>query len=272
MSDMTFSERARCEALFGMSSGYVSNFSDRTFREFVQDSIHRDIYDKRYNYASGSKANRLRKLWREDPNHVVGKLLQDLIDYTRRADDTPEIRHLQSECNRIAERLLRGAPIEDFEAISSGNVRCDFERVVSSVRSAIDRNEPQSGLDHLHTFVVKFMRGVCLARGVPAGREKPLHSLMGEYIKRLREAGHLESVMTERILKSSIGVLDAYSHVRNEQSLAHDNPLLNYDESLLILNHVAATVRFVSAIEEGFAKQATDGSPTANDKSDDLPF
>jgi len=40
--------------------------------------------------------------------------------------------------------------------------------------------------------------------------------------------------MTERILKSSISILDAFNDVRNNKSLAHDNPVLNRNESLLI--------------------------------------
>jgi hypothetical protein len=54
-----------------MGSGYLLNFSDRTFQEFVADSVGRDIYDSRYNYASGSKANRMRGFWKEEGNRTV---------------------------------------------------------------------------------------------------------------------------------------------------------------------------------------------------------
>ena len=55
--------------------------------------------------------------------------------------------------------------------------------------------------------------------------------------------------MTERILRSSISVLEAFNDVRNNKSLAHDNPILNYDESLLIFNHVASSIRFIKSLE-----------------------
>ena len=55
--------------------------------------------------------------------------------------------------------------------------------------------------------------------------------------------------MTSRILKSSISTLEAFNDVRNNQSLAHDNPMLNYEEALLIFNHVASSIRFLKAIE-----------------------
>jgi len=56
--------------------------------------------------------------------------------------------------------------------------------------------------------------------------------------------------MTERILKSSISILEAFNDVRNNMSLAHDNSILNYGESLLIFNHVSASIRFISKLEE----------------------
>ena len=55
--------------------------------------------------------------------------------------------------------------------------------------------------------------------------------------------------MTERILKSSISTLEAFNDIRNNKSFAHDNPLLNYDEALLIFNHVASVIRFITELE-----------------------
>jgi len=67
MSDLTRREASKFEKMFGMSTGYVLNFSNRTFGEFVVDSTSRDIFDGKYDHASGSKANRLRAFWRECP-------------------------------------------------------------------------------------------------------------------------------------------------------------------------------------------------------------
>lgn len=61
--------------------------------------------------------------------------------------------------------------------------------------------------------------------------------------------------MSERILKSSISTLDAFNGVRNSQSFAHDNPILNYNESVLIFNEISNTLRFVERIERRIAEQ-----------------
>ena len=85
MSDVSFIERTKLEKLFQMGGGYVLDFSNRTLAEFVADSTGRDIYHSKYDYASGSKANRLRAFWTQEANHITGKLLTDLLEYCRPA-------------------------------------------------------------------------------------------------------------------------------------------------------------------------------------------
>jgi len=97
-------------------------------------------------------------------------------------------------------------------------------------------------------------------RYITVDRGKPLHSIFGEYVKALRNSGLVESEMTERILKSSISTMEAFNRVRNEESLAHDNPTLKYDESLLIFNHVCSAVRFIRALEERTDRAVTTAS------------
>ena len=77
--------------------------------------------------------------------------------------------------------------------------------------------------------------------------------------------------MTERILKSSISTMEAFNRVRNEHSYAHDNPVLNYEESLSIFNHVAGAIRFIGALEDR-AKQRDQKSDPGQTDDDDVPF
>jgi len=57
VSDLTAIEKRKLERALGMGSGYVLNFSNRTFAEFFLDSFGIDIYEKKYGYGSGSKSN-----------------------------------------------------------------------------------------------------------------------------------------------------------------------------------------------------------------------
>lgn len=249
MSDLTASERRKLEKLLGMSSGYVLNFSDRTFSEFfIEYRI--DIDEAQYRTGGDSKARRMRTFWAVAPNNTVARVLEGLIDYgiSERClgDSTPD---LVESCRVIAGRLLVSQPVAELDSLTAISDDRDFEVVAQHVRDAIEKNQPEGALDRLHTFVIKFVRIVCEPHGIEFNREKPLHSVFGEYVRALRDCGHLESAMAERILKSSISVLEAFNDVRNNKSLAHDNPILNYEESLLIFNHVAASIRFITALE-----------------------
>ena len=269
MADLSILEKRQLERLLQMGGGYVLNFSNRTIQEFVTDSVGRDIYDARYAQGSGSKANQLRGFWSEEGNRTVGKLLGDLLDYAQSechvaADDKDLV-----ACRRTVARLIQDGPVPEIDALAALSDERDFEAVAKAVREAIDKNEPEAALDRLHTFVIKYVRSLCERAGITVTREKPLHSLFGEYVKYLGKGDVIESEMTLRILKSSISTLESFNDVRNNQSLAHDNPILNYEEALLIFNHVAASVRFLRSIERRV--QAGTALPAADIK-DDIPF
>lgn len=63
-----------------MGGGYVLDFSNSTFQEFVFDSVRMNIDDKAVP-GLGSKAVRLRNFWARQPDHIVGKPIKDLVDY-----------------------------------------------------------------------------------------------------------------------------------------------------------------------------------------------
>lgn len=271
MCDLTFSEKMNLERLLQMGGGYVLDFSNRTLAEFVAESTGRDLYDAKYAYRSGSKANRLRAFWIQEPNHVVGKLVTDLLEYCRPPAGDPDCDRLFDKCQRIATRLLQSAPVDAIEAITPEGSERGFEVLAKAVRDSIEKDEPEAGLDRLHAFVTKLIRTLSGRRGVSIDKDKPLHSIFGEYVKTLRVAGLIESEMTERILKSSISTMEAFNRVRNDSSLAHDNPTLSYDESLLIFNHVCSAVRFIRALDNR-AASVTSTKRSEEIVDDDIPF
>lgn len=270
MSDLTGPEKRKFERLFEMGSGYILNFSNSTFADFVMDSTGKDIWDLKYNYGSGSKANRLRGFWSEEQNLVVGKLLGDLVNYTVELNPSCD-QQLLADCRRAVSRLPQNTAVPEIDALTPNADGNDFEIIAKQVREAIEKNQPEVGLDRLHTFVIKFVRSLCERSGIVVTREKALQSLFGEYVRKLKAQGHIESEMTERILKSTISVLDAFNHVRNNQSLAHDNPILNYEESLLIFNHVASSIRFLRDLESRSTGRSRGEQESPSDE-DEIPF
>ena len=60
MANLTYVDKLQLEKLLGMGSGYVLNFSDKTFQEFVVDSVGIDMYAPGMDAGGTSKAKRLR--------------------------------------------------------------------------------------------------------------------------------------------------------------------------------------------------------------------
>src|SRR5690349_2612079 len=108
MADLTYLEKRQLEKLFDMGGGYVLNFSDRTFREFIVDAVRRDIDDPKYRYASSSKANRLRKFWEVEANHIVAALTEALVDYATTLQNPDDA--LVTFARKVVARLQSEAP------------------------------------------------------------------------------------------------------------------------------------------------------------------
>ncbi len=258
-----------------MGSGYVLNFTDRTFQEFLLENIGIDIFDEKYSYRSGSKANRLRAFWKKESNLTVAKFIFEIMAYWKAIrsingkEMNKDAQSLLDKCFRIANRLKQDSPVENIDAIRSNIEDRDFSLLVKSIRESINKNEPETGLDRLHTFVVKYIRKLCEKHNIKYDMNKPLHSIFGQYVKYLKQNRMIETDMTARILKMSISIMESFNDVRNKQSLAHDNPILNYNESILIFNNVSSTIRFIETIE---AKLTEITSNTDQELDDDLPF
>lgn len=277
MADLSIFEQMKFETLFGMESGYVLDFSNRSFQAFIATCTGIDVYDEKYNYYSGSKANRLRAFWKEGSNYIVGKLLLDLLEYwkTKKLTSYSGIESAEQalfdECYAIADRLYQDTKLENVDVIQPYSEERDFALLAKSIRESIQKNEPETALDRLHTFVVKYVRRLCDKHGISYDKDKPLQSIFGEYVKFIKQNGIINSAMTERILKSSISVLDAFNDVRNNHSFAHDNPILNYDESMLIFGNIANLIEFIESIE-GKETQEAELEEESNEDWGEIPF
>ncbi|MFU8797092.1 MAG: abortive infection family protein [Gammaproteobacteria bacterium] len=252
MSDLNGKEKRKLEKCFRMEGGYVLDFSDRTFREFFEEHTNINIDAEIYRSDGDSKAKRLRRFWALEENHVVGMVVEAMIQHGQETSCFLEEEGLVKECLNIAIRLSRDIPVVALNSLTGIVGEHEFRTLMQHLHEAIQNNQPEAVLDRLHTFVTKYIRILCNKHGIEASREKPLHSIFGEYVKCLRAGGYLESKMTDLILKSNITVLAEFNHVRNNKSLAHDNSILNHEESLLIVKHVMGLLHFIEALEKKF--------------------
>lgn len=108
MSTLKTLEKTQLEDLLGMSSGYVLDFTNRTFADFFNESANTDIYAHKYATKGNSKAKRLCAFWEIESDVVVGKVLNEFIEYWHYKNPQPNetTKALLAKCIQIVERLL----------------------------------------------------------------------------------------------------------------------------------------------------------------------
>jgi hypothetical protein len=248
-------DRDKFEKALNMDSGYVLDFSDRTFNDFFYETLNIDpeVEGRYFNGRGTSKAKRLRSFIERAPAPMVAKLLRSLWDYREAIGfgESPTVEQAIQTSYFITVGRFEGASHHiDSSAFESFEPSETLDELIASIRRDLDAKKPHAALDRLHTYCMK--RFASLVRkhgGGECGHDDPLHSRVGRYVKHLAAQRNLTQ-MSERIIKSSISVFEAMNDLRNNKSLAHDNPnLVDPDEARFIFDSVTAILRFIKSVD-----------------------
>ncbi len=104
MASLKFNEKQIFEKLFD-NSGYVLDFSNRTFEEFFQD-FNIPIYDNKYSINGDSKMKRLRAFWTLENDKLVGKVLESLLELANNINEIKikDYKLAQQYINRLQDK------------------------------------------------------------------------------------------------------------------------------------------------------------------------
>ena len=109
MSSLTDIEKRYLETLFEMDTGYVLDFTDRTFYDFIQNITGVDIHAIKYKIYGSSKAKKLRAFWQTESDVANGRVLKNLLEHYKFNVDSGRVKFnekIYSECVKITNRLL----------------------------------------------------------------------------------------------------------------------------------------------------------------------
>jgi len=249
--ELKHSQKRVINDAFDMNGGTVLDFSNRTFQEFLEDEFGIDIYDDKYANLGNSKANRLRRFIEIEKAKAVALLLRRLWDHRcavpfyHNKEDTLL---LEKRLSELVAKIEAGDTSPNTDAIDRFKADETLDELVSSIERDIAANKPGAAMDRLHTYCMKRFAHLLVLREIECDQSEPLQSRVGKYVKALNKERDLKDV-TQQIIKSAIGVFDKFNHVRNNQSLAHDNDLLDPTEARFIFDSISTFLRFVKAIE-----------------------
>lgn len=286
MANLTYKEKAVLEELFGMRSGYVLDFSNNSFSRFVGEVINLDIYNGPGYEEYVSKANKLRQIWDTEPDSVVGVLIEALLsyfeDYQLKHNKLTEYEKKKiGEMQIVASRLKGNTPHITLPKKQEETL----QTLLEDINISLSRNKPDLVLDRLHTFSTKLLRQICEDNKITTiddkGNNLPLHSLAGMLRKKYEQDGIFQSAFTLTAIQNSISLFDKYNAVRNEQSYAHDNEILDTMEAEFAVRIMSDLISFIDKAETYRKKQVLKEKTEANDgivlpwedaNNDELPF
>lgn len=219
--------------------GYVLDFSDQTFAEFFEDEFAIDIDDISI-AGEGSKRTRLTTFLELTDSYTATKVLRALWDrreglVMRRGNQLDSVEEAATK-NRFLEIIRQ---VED----NSDNPSSDgidlyardrtLEKLIADIERSLSVNKPEVAMDHLHTYCMKKFAHLLSVRGIKCDQDEALLARVGKYRKAIvSELGLSE--FTDRALKMTISLFDAFNEIRNNRSLAHDNQILEPSEARYI--------------------------------------
>jgi hypothetical protein len=219
--------------------------------EFFDDEFGITIYQDKYAFNGTSKAKHLRAFVATEDAFIVAHVLRSLWNYREGIEKYRVAEGYASIKERffgVLAKIEQGGAVPQIDAIYRFKHDETLEELIAALQRDIGANKPIAALDRLHTYCMKKFGYLLHTRNVAWDRNEPLHSRVGKYAKVVSQERELRDITTQ-IIKSAISIFEKFNHVRNNQSLAHDNDLLSAAEVRFIYDTITAFLRFIKAIE-----------------------
>ncbi|MEA5508957.1 phospholipase D-like domain-containing protein [Crocosphaera sp. UHCC 0190] len=142
MATISFNDREKIKKFITpppTDKGYVLNFSNNNFQEFIGSATELNIYEEgKYDNLGTSKANRLRSFLEKEPNAIAGKVLLKLVEYQKTLNPIYHSSEIKpDEIVEIANKLLQDSIDEEGDA--SGTVY--FEKIRENILNELKQAE-----------------------------------------------------------------------------------------------------------------------------------
>lgn len=184
---------------------------------------------------------------------VVAKALRALWEYRdslrEPSDEQKEtVRQQKDRFFGIVHSIEGAMSIARTDVIEKFAENQTLEELISAIERDTQANKPEAALDRLHTYCMKKFAFVLDQKGIAFDKDAPLQNRAGKYIKVLESEGRVRDISL-KILKSSISIFDSFNSIRNNDSFAHDNEIVDKVESRFIFDAITNILRFMKGFE-----------------------
>lgn len=226
--------------------GFVWNFTNATFKDFVESYTGLDIYSEKYKAEdSGSKIKRLKMFLKIEEDSYVIMLLEGIKEYGKKR------KYLcKSNIDDIEKYIKKLKKLEknitfDKEIFKSQK-RVDL--LINDINEKITKKQYELAIDRLHTFFKGYIEVLCQKIEIDIN-EKSLDALYGELLKYIHENEIFEEGVTKDILSSSKKIMKSFDYSRNNKSFAHTNDIMKQNEAEFLCMYIIDLYKFLSKIK-----------------------
>lgn len=226
--------------------GLVWDFTNATFKEFVESYTGLDIYDDKYEAEDGgSKIKRLKMFLKIEEDSYVIMLLQGIEEYGKKR------KYLcKSNIDEIEKYIKRLKKLEKSitfdKEIFKSQKRIDL--LINDINEKVAKKQFELAIDRLHTFFKGYIEMLCEQTKIDI-KDKSLDALYGELLKYIHENEIFEEGITKDILSSSKKIMKSFDYSRNNKSFAHTNDIMKQNESEFLCMYIIDLYKFLYKIK-----------------------
>ena len=253
MSTLLASDWRFLNEVLQMGSGYCLDFSNITFTDFFADVLNYDIMEEHNSAEGSSKGKRMRYFLRMTDDRTAAKLLRALWEHRASMPTSvyadPDPPTTEPRFMAIVAKLEGSAGTARTDAIDRFVADETLEELVSAIQRDVDAGKPETALDRLHTYCMKKLAHLVTRVDPKAKPASTLSARLGQYLGVARKGAKASHPVSFEIMTSAIKTFELFNSVRNDRSLAHDNPLIERAEARFIFDAIVNVLRFIKATE-----------------------
>lgn len=222
--------------------GLVWDFTNATFKEFVESYTGLDIYDDKYEAEDGgSKIKRLKMFLKIEEDPYVIMLLHGIEEYGRKR------KYLcKSNIDEIDKYIKRLKKLEKNISFNKGIFKSEkrVDLLINDINEKVAKKQFELAIDRLHTFFKGYIEVLCEKVGIVI-KDKSLDALYGELLKYIHDNKMFEEGITKDILTSSKKIMKSFDYSRNNKSFAHTNNIIQQNEAEFLCMYIIDLYKFL---------------------------
>lgn len=271
MALISFIEKQTIKRLFDINGGYIfsywssqNKYNKNITRDIFLDACGIDIYNDS-DFSGLSQEKCFNKIIESNNSTNIANMLKGFCDYFMFAmaeyscwnpEDEQDYRLVQE----IIERLKSSESVNLPEVQRHENI----DMLAQDIEHNINNGTPELVLDRLHTYATMYLREICNNYNLPIADDKgnmySIDGLAGKLKTYYIENNYCKSEFSTQAIKTMISLFAKFNDIRNDNSFAHPNDVLDKAEAEYVVKTMLSTLQFIKKIEE------------ANNTIDELPF